>query len=283
MAKKQKVEVEPQIEKMEEVVTEFFEETVVKEKPIRSEPKVKIINDWEIKNRRYILKNGQTPLSYSIRSRGLFYFDEKVGYEREITYAENQNTPFVDEMKGSIKLGRIVFRNGVLFVPSNKVGLQKFLSLYHPSRNKIWEEVMPRRKAVAQLDTLNYELDAMIAARDLDIDIVEAIMRVQVGSKVAQMTSKELKRDILIFAKADPYTFLGLCNDENIHMRNLGIKAVENGMITLSDDQRTFKWRSTGRLLLSVPFEEHPYNALAAWFKTDEGMEVLKVVEKQLN
>jgi hypothetical protein len=32
-----------------------------------------------------------------------------------------------------------------------------------------------------------------------------------------------------------------------------------------------------------VPFEEHPYNALAAWFKTDEGMDVLKVVEKQLN
>ena len=71
-------------------------------------------------------------------------------------------------------------------------------------------------------------------------------------------------------------------SDENIHLRNLGIKACEQHIIQLSGDQRTFTWGSTGRKLLNVPFEEHPYSALAAWFKTDEGMEVLKSVEKQL-
>ena len=34
--------------------------------------------------------------------------------------------------------------------------------------------------------------------------------------------------------------------------------------------------------LMTVPFNEHPYSALAAYFKTDEGMEVLRAVEKQL-
>jgi hypothetical protein len=29
--------------------------------------------------------------------------------------------------------------------------------------------------------------------------------------------------------------------------------------------------------------DEHPYSALAAWFKTDEGMEVFKTIEKRLN
>jgi hypothetical protein len=282
MTKKQKVEVEPQIDTMKEVITEFYEDTVVGKKPTRLEPKQEIINDWEIKDRRYVLTGGNKPLSYSVRSKGLYTFDSKMGYEREITYAENQTTPYVDEFKGQVRLGRIVFRNGVMFVPKVKVGLQKFLSIYHPSAGKLWQEVQPRKKAVAELDTLNYELDAMLAARELDIDIVEAIMRVQVGSKVTQMTSKELKRDILIFAKNDPYTFLGLCDDDNIHLRNIGIKSVENGLIRLSSDQRTFTWVSSGRMLMNVPFEEHPYNALAAWFKTDEGMEVLKVVEKQL-
>ena len=36
------------------------------------------------------------------------------------------------------------------------------------------------------------------------------------------------------------------------------------------------------RKLFEVPFDEHPYTALAAWFKTDEGMDVLKSIEKKL-
>ena len=31
----------------------------------------------------------------------------------------------------------------------------------------------------------------------LDIDMAEAVMRVEVGSKVSEMSSKELKRDLL--------------------------------------------------------------------------------------
>jgi hypothetical protein len=96
------------------------------------------------------------------------------------------------------------------------------------------------------------------------------------------MTSKEIKRDLLVFAKRDPQLFLELANDENIHVRNTGLKAAEAGIIKLSDDQRTFKWVSNGRKLMTVPFDENPYSALAAWFKTDEGVEVYKTIEKKL-
>jgi len=107
-------------------------------------------------------------------------------------------------------------------------------------------------------------------------------MRVELGSSVSQMTSKELKRDLLVFAKRNPQLFLDLMNDDNIHLRNLGIKATEKGLLALSPDQRTFSWASNGRKLLNVPFDEHPYSAIASWFKTDEGMEVLTSIEKQL-
>jgi hypothetical protein len=76
--------------------------------------------------------------------------------------------------------------------------------------------------------------------------------------------------------------FLELANDENINIRNKGIRAVEANIISLSNDQRTFKWASTGKKLITVPFEENPYSALAAFFKTDEGVEVYKSVEKKL-
>jgi hypothetical protein len=76
--------------------------------------------------------------------------------------------------------------------------------------------------------------------------------------------------------------FLELVTDENVQLRNFGIRAVEENIIKISGDQRTFSWGSTGRKLMTVPFDEHPYSALAAWFKTDEGMEVYSNIEKRL-
>ncbi len=251
-------------------------------KPTRKEPTYKNVNGWEIKDRMYKLTGDKQPLSHWFKSRGLYYFDEELGYEREIMYSENQKTVFVDEMQGQVVRGRIIFRNGILAVPKNKVTLQKMLSIYHPQAGKSWEEVSKTKEAKEDLEDINIEIDALIAAREMDIDMAEAIMRVEVGSKVTEMSSKELKRDLLIFAKNNPEMFLELANDDNVHLRNIGIKATEMNIIKLSPDQRVFMWASNDRKLMNVPFDEHPYSALAAWFKTDEGMEIFSSIEKRL-
>ena len=107
-------------------------------------------------------------------------------------------------------------------------------------------------------------------------------MRVEIGSRVSKMSSKELKRDLILFARRNPHAFLELVADDNVQLRNFGIKATEEGIIKLSSDQRSFNWGSNGRKLMTIPFDEHPYSALAAWFKTDEGMEIYKNIEKRL-
>jgi len=122
----------------------------------------------------------------------------------------------------------------------------------------------------------------MMAARTMDVDDAEAILRVELGSKVSSMTTKELKRDLLLFAKRNPDLFMELANDDNVQLRNIAIKASEMGIIKLSQDQRTFTWGSNGRKLMTVPFDENPYSAMAAYFKTDEGVEVYRSVEKNL-
>jgi hypothetical protein len=76
--------------------------------------------------------------------------------------------------------------------------------------------------------------------------------------------------------------FLELVTDDNIQLRNIAVKACEASIISLSQDQRNFSWTSTSRKLMAVPFDENPYSALAAWFKTDEGVEVYSQVEKRL-
>jgi hypothetical protein len=96
------------------------------------------------------------------------------------------------------------------------------------------------------------------------------------------MSSKELRRDLLLFARNNPSLFLSLANDENVQLRNVGIRASELGIIKLSSDQRSFTWGSNGRKLMNVPFDENPYSAFAAWLKTDEGVEVYRSIDKKL-
>lgn len=215
-------------------------------------------------------------------NRPLLWFDEKLGYERELRYATNQKSVFVDEQEGSVTLEHVIFRDGTLFVPKNKQALQKLLSLYHPLRGKAYEEFDAVREAVDELDVIELELEALNLANAMDVDGAEAILRVEFGSKVNEMTSKELKRDLLIFARRQPQTFISLAKDENVQIRNFGIKAVEAGILKLADDQRTFNWASNGRKVMTVPFDENPYSALAAFFKTDEGVELYQNIEKRL-
>ena len=274
MAKKAKTE-----ETIEVVPQPTTVKNTVVQKPVKP--------SWEIKDRLYQLKQGKSPLVFTLPSKNsrrspLLWFDEKTGEQKELRYATNQNSPFVDDQKGQYILGRIIFRDGVLAVPKEQQNLQKLLSLYHPALNKVYEEYNPVQESVNELAYMEYEIEALLAAKQMDISSLEAILRVEYGSRVDTLTSSELKRDGLVFAKKNPILFLELANDDNVELRNVGIKATDLGILKLSSDQRTFTYGETGRKLMTVPFDEHPYSALAAFFKTDEGMEVYKHIIKKL-
>jgi len=275
MAKKQKT----QVESTPQVVEQPKVETPVMEKPLPTKTK----DTWEIKDRVYMLTGRKRPLSRIIKSTNIYYFDEEKGYERELKYCKNQITSFVDEMVGDQRLEHIIFRNGILEVPRTKTVLQKLLSSYHPQNGSVFTELKPQVSAKNEIDILEMEIKALNVAQSMEIDMAEAIIRVEIGSKVSDMSSKEIKRDLLLYAKRNPALFLELANDENVVLRNFGIKATEMGLLKLSSDQRTFSWGSNDRKLMNVPFDEHPYSALAAWFKTDEGMEIYSNIEKRLN
>ena len=250
--------------------------------------KEKTTEKWEVKDRRYYLKNGMSPLTFTLASKHsqrhpLMYFDEELGYERELRYATNQVSPFVDEQKGPATLAHIMFKNGVLMIPKSKQSLQKLLSLYHPQRNVLYAEQDQVAEAVNELEDIELEIEALNLAQQLDLDHAEAILRTELGSSVTKMTSKELKRDLMLLAKSNPALFISLAHDENVELRSFGIRAAEANIIKLSPDQKTFKWAANGKKLMEVPFDEHPYSALASWFKTDEGMLVYKSIEKKFS
>jgi hypothetical protein len=273
-------------ESIEEVVKAVEPTETTKDwKHLKSPEPVK--PQWEYRDRTYVLKTGKSPLLYTLPSKHsqrkpLLWFDKEKGFQRELRYATNQKSPFVDEQKGTVTLGRIAMRNGMIKVKKEDVSLQKLLSLFHPLKDKIYYEFDPVQVSVNELDWIELELEALTIAKSMDIDMGEGILRAEYGSQVNDLSSSELKRDLMIFAKRKPALFIELANDDNVQLRNIGIKAVEAKIIALSADQRTFTYGEGNRKLMTVPFDEHPYSALAAFFKTDEGMEVYKAILKRL-
>ena len=242
---------------------------------------------WEVKDRTYFLLGDREPLTFTLKSRHtekypLLYFDPVKKEQRAIRYATNQASPFEDSQKGEATLKHIIFKDGTLVVPQEHQSLQKLLSLYHPDRNKRFAELQPQAIAQDELIDLELEILALTAARDMEVEQSEAILRVEIGSGVSELSSKELRRDLLMFAKRNPKLFIELAKDDNVMLRNFGIKATEQGIVSLSQDQRTFQFGKNKRKLFTIPFDENPYSALAAWFKTDEGVEVYKTIEKKL-
>ena len=243
---------------------------------------------WEVKDRNYYLLHGKTPLTYTITSKHtrrfpLLWFDPEQGRQRELRYATNQFSPFVDEQDGQVTLEHIVFHDGGLHVPKEKQSLQKLLSLYHPLTGKRFAELDNVENAKDEVQDIELEIFALTSAQAMDIEQAEAILRVEQGSSVSDLSSKEIKRDILLFARRNPRLLIDLANDENVILRNFAIKAVELGIMKLASDQRTFTWGSNDRKLMTVPFDENPYSAMAAYFKTDEGLEVYRSIEKKIS
>lgn len=241
---------------------------------------------WEAKDRMYVLKNGSTPVNFILRSKHsnnkpLQYFDGKM--QRAMRYATNQTSVFIDEQIGDVTLPAVIFENGKLFVPKENVLLQEFLSLYHPDAGKVFIEFDGSKIAEDEVKNIDLELDAMIMVREMEIEDLEAVARVALRTNVSDMSSKEIRRDMLNYARKKPQEFMTIANDENIKLRNLAVRAVEGGILYIQDDNVTVCWNDKKKeKVLVAPFGENVYSSLAKFFKTNEGLDVMQAIVNKL-
>ena len=239
-------------------------------------------------DRIYVLKRKFKPLSYMLPSKNtnrsnLFYFDEAKQTNRALRYAKNQKSPFEDMQDGNLILEPIVFVDGALSVPRNNPVLQEFLS-YHPGNGTIFEEVNTERDASTEIEKMNYELDAQLSARDLTVEKLETVARVLLGSKIDTMSTAELKRDVLIYAKRSPQEFLEVLNDPMLELQNTAAKFLDQNLLTLRNNNRDIYYNlaQNKKKLLTVPFGEDPLFILTSFLQSDEGIEVLRLLENKL-
>ena len=155
-------------------------------------------------------------------------------------------------------------------------------SLYHPQKDLTWYEHQPETVAKNVVDIIELELDALNLVSELEEEALIAILRTEYGSGVSAYTPSQLKRLGFGMAKGNPKLFIELAADEDVQLRNFANMAVELGLVKLDDNNTVFKYASNGRKIFTVPFDQHPYQAFAQYFKTDEGADLYKALEKKM-
>jgi hypothetical protein len=239
----------------------------------------------ELKDRVYRLKNGQAPLSFILPNRDthryrLLYFDEEKGVQRALRYARNQKSPFEDEQDQNVILETIVFEDGMLFVPRENQVLQKFLS-YHPMNGKAFEEVDKEMDAQREVEEMMAEVDALSLAKEVTVEQMEAIARAYLGVDPSIMTTAELKRDILVFAKKDPLGFIDAATDSDTSAVSDVHRFFSENLLSFRSQKREiwFNTPTNKKRMLVVPFAEDPYKYCTDYFKTDEGVEIYEMLK----
>jgi hypothetical protein len=239
-----------------------------------------------LENKVYKLTKNAAPLSYMLstrhsRRKPLLYFDGKIN--RALRYASNQKSPFEDEQDGNAILEPIVFENGFLSVPKENQVLQHFLSL-HPSNGTVFIEVNKEQDAQGELETMNLEADAILAARSMDVSQMEMVARVMLDIDPDRLSSTELRRDMMILAKRYPADFLEAVEDPEMDMYSKVTLMIQKGILGLRNNGRNvhYNLKNNKKRMMTVPFGEDPKTAIAAYLQSDEGIEVLKLLDKHL-
>jgi len=234
----------------------------------------------------FVLNQTNPPLSFMLNSRNsssnpLMHWDGS--QNRALRYAKNQKSVFEDEQDGNFILEPIVFEDGSLVVPKTNPALQKFL-MYHPGFNKTFSLLDHEKDAKEDVDVLNMEVDALIKAKELSLDMMLSIARVELGLNVDKISTVEIKRDVLVFARNYPEDFLIALQDPSLSVQDTIARCFDETILRLRNKNRDvfINLPNNKTKLLTLPIGEDKNYAVATFLKTDDGLPTLKMLEKHL-
>jgi hypothetical protein len=231
------------------------------------------------------LKLQEAPLSYYIAHKDtprkrLLYYDEETNANHPLRYARNSRSPFQDDQDANVIVEPIVFEDGFLTVARTNPVLQSFL-YYHPMNGIVFEEVDKEKEAKDEVEDLNMEVDALIQARNLTIEQLEMMTRVLFGKDPTTITTAELKRDVLVFAKSYPADFLQAFNDPELKYQAKIRSFFEDKLLAVRNNGREiwFTTPTNKKKMCSVPHNNDPYDFAGHFLQSDEGLDSLKMLE----
>ena len=240
----------------------------------------------KFEDKSYRLMGDKAPLSYMLPTRHtkrfpILYFNDETGVNRPLRYSANQKSIYEDEQDANVILEPIIFENGLLHVKKTNQLLQQFLNL-HPLKGRSFEQINKERDAKDDVKVLNLEVDALIEARSLSLEQAVEVGRVLFGD-VTRMSTAEIKRDILVFARQEPDEFLNIVSDPQLKFNSKIQSFFDEGILTVNGKDIHFNTKSNKKRMVVVPAGEDHIYIVSSYLQSEEGEQALKLLEKTLN
>lgn len=208
-------------------------------------------------------------------------FDAETGMNRGIRYCPAEPSIFEDEQSANAVRSQVLFTDGLLFVPSTKQNLQKFLE-YHPLNKKnggnVFEEVNNESKAEATIDLEFLTHDAVSLVRNKSVDELIPVA-IYLGISLDQKNA-EIKRELLLSAKQNPKRFIELFDNPIVESRSTVMRAKDFQIVKINDSGAF--WADSGRLIVASPAGQDSVAVLAQFCLTDAGSVTYDTIKKEL-
>ena len=263
-----------QPDKVKEVVKEVYTPLVAKDENFDEIPG---LEDFEVKDRTYVLCNNYKPASRGIRNRSkpnseLTYLNPKTRQTHSLRYSVNQTSFFVDKQKGDVIVSPILVKDGTLRTTKNDIPLQKFLTI-HPDNKanggSIFEEYNPAKEAIAEIEKEDKLFEAQTLVRSLSFTKQDAIARIMCSDYKEEWVPAELKRSLYSAVAKNPEKFLKLANQPSLEAKGIAKTAQYRGIISYSN----YKWYNEQKeVLVEVSRNEDELDAIAGYLLSGKGI-----------
>ena len=99
------------------------------------------------------------------------------------------------------------------------------------------------------------------------------------------MSSSEIKRDMMIYAKRYPQDFLEAVNDPSLKINNLAARALSDGYLLLKNNGKDlyFNLKENKKKLLTIPFGDNATSVLASYLQSDAGLELYHFLNERIS
>lgn len=235
------------------------------------------LENWEMRDRIYILSDGSKPISFSIRHQHyehspLNYTNRDTQVVHGLRYASNQTSFFIDQQSkepGSVTVPHITFWDGMLKVSADNILLQKFLAI-HPDNgeSKVFKEFDPKERARKQLEIEDLEFEAQKLAREVGDVTNRAVASVMCMGYTEQWDMGDVKAEIFSEIKKNPKKYIELASNNNVKIKGIARTAVLRGYLKYSNYRF---YNEKNEVILEVQRNQDEYDAIADFFNTGEG------------
>jgi hypothetical protein len=216
----------------------------------------------------------------AIKSEAIIY-DPETNTNRQIRYCPNEASIFSDEQSTFAVRKHVVFENGLLMVQPSEPTLMKFLEM-HPGNKAngggLFEEVNTEHKAELDINTEFILHDAIGLVRNKTIDELMPVA-IYLGVDTNQKNA-EIKRELLLEAKANPKKFIELFDNPTVAARATVKKAIDFQILMAREDGMF--WFDSNRLIIATPVGQDTVSVMTQFCMTEKGAQTYETLKSEL-